>query len=52
VQPGHSSARPGCSYGINRVSRRGCGLGPLLERLGRVHSREMVFKSFQVLRQV
>lgn len=40
------------SYGINRVSLGVQSLDPgLLERLGRVHTREMVFKSFDILRQ-
>src|SRR5436190_10335893 len=38
--------------GVNRVSMGVQSLnGELLDRLGRVHSREMVFKSFDVLRQ-
>src|SRR2546430_5393082 len=39
-------------YGVNRISMGVQSLDPaLLERLGRIHSREMVFKSFDVLRQ-
>src|SRR5882724_11389342 len=39
------------SYGVNRVSMGVQSLNAaLLERLGRVHSREMAFKSFDVLR--
>lgn len=39
-------------YGINRVSMGVQSLDEaLLDRLGRIHSREMVFKSFEVLRQ-
>src|SRR5262245_37896827 len=38
--------------GVNRISMGVQSLHPeLLDRLGRVHSREMVFKSFAVLRQ-
>src|SRR6058998_1029801 len=38
--------------GVNRISMGVQSLNPeLLDRLGRVHSREMVFKSFEVLRQ-
>src|SRR5438876_2512303 len=38
--------------GVNRISMGVQTLNPeLLDRLGRVHSREMVFKSFAVLRQ-
>src|SRR6185503_15520356 len=38
--------------GVNRISMGVQSLNPdLLDRLGRVHSREMVFKSFAVLRQ-
>jgi oxygen-independent coproporphyrinogen-3 oxidase len=37
--------------GVNRVSMGVQSLDPdLLERLGRIHSREMVFKSFDILR--
>jgi oxygen-independent coproporphyrinogen III oxidase len=40
------------SAGVNRVSMGVQSLNAaLLERLGRVHTREMVFKSFDVLRQ-
>src|SRR2546430_1921914 len=40
------------SFGVNRISMGVQSLDSLLlERLGRVHSREMVFKSFDVLRQ-
>jgi oxygen-independent coproporphyrinogen-3 oxidase len=40
------------SFGVNRVSMGVQSLDEgLLERLGRVHSREMVFKSFDTLRQ-
>jgi len=40
------------SYGVNRVSMGVQSLDEaLLDRLGRVHTREMVFKSFDVLRQ-
>ncbi len=40
------------SFGVNRVSMGIQSLNAaLLERLGRVHSREMAFKSFDVLRQ-
>lgn len=39
-------------FGVNRVSMGVQSLdGVLLERLGRIHSRDMVFKSFDVLRQ-
>jgi putative oxygen-independent coproporphyrinogen III oxidase len=39
------------SYGINRVSMGVQSLDEaLLDRLGRIHSREMVFKSFDILR--
>jgi oxygen-independent coproporphyrinogen-3 oxidase len=39
-------------YGVNRVSMGVQSLDEkLLDRLGRIHSREMVFKSFEVLRQ-
>src|ERR1043166_6719541 len=47
-----SKARLLRDYGVNRISLGVQSLdGPLLERLGRVHTREMVFKSFEVLRQ-
>jgi oxygen-independent coproporphyrinogen-3 oxidase len=40
------------SYGVNRVSMGVQSLDEaLLDRLGRIHSREMVFKSFDTLRQ-
>jgi len=40
------------SYGVNRVSMGVQSLNPeLLDRLGRIHSREMVFRSFDVLRE-
>lgn len=40
------------SHGVNRVSMGVQSLDEgLLDRLGRVHSREMVFKSFDILRQ-
>jgi oxygen-independent coproporphyrinogen-3 oxidase len=40
------------SYGVNRISMGVQSLDEkLLDRLGRVHSRQMVFKSFDVLRQ-
>ncbi len=39
-------------YGVNRVSMGVQSLDEqLLDRLGRVHSREMVFKSFDILRR-
>lgn len=39
-------------YGVNRISMGVQSLDEaLLDRLGRVHSREMVFKSFDTLRQ-
>ena len=39
------------SFGVNRISMGVQSLNEdLLDRLGRVHSREMVFKSFDVLR--
>src|SRR5690242_13084396 len=39
------------SYGVNRVSMGVQSLdGDLLDRLGRVHTRDMVFKSFDILR--
>jgi oxygen-independent coproporphyrinogen-3 oxidase len=38
-------------WGVNRVSMGVQSFDPgLLERLGRIHSREMIFKSFDVLR--
>jgi oxygen-independent coproporphyrinogen-3 oxidase len=38
-------------WGVNRISMGVQSFDPaLLERLGRIHSREMVFKSFDVLR--
>jgi oxygen-independent coproporphyrinogen-3 oxidase len=40
------------SHGVNRVSMGVQSLnGDLLDRLGRVHTRDMVFKSFDILRQ-
>src|SRR5882724_6433831 len=40
------------SYGVNRISMGVQSLdSSLLDRLGRIHSREMVFKSFDILRQ-
>ncbi len=40
------------SYGVNRISMGVQSLNEsLLERLGRVHTREMVFRSFDTLRQ-
>ncbi len=40
------------AYGVNRVSMGVQSLNEaLLDRLGRVHTREMAFKSFDVLRQ-
>ena len=40
------------SYGVNRISMGVQSLNEsLLERLGRVHSRDMVFKSFDILRR-
>jgi oxygen-independent coproporphyrinogen-3 oxidase len=39
------------SYGVNRISMGVQSLNEaLLERLGRIHTREMVFKSFDLLR--
>jgi oxygen-independent coproporphyrinogen-3 oxidase len=39
-------------FGVNRISMGVQSLDePLLERLGRIHTREMVFKSFDILRQ-
>lgn len=39
-------------FGVNRISMGVQSLdGDLLDRLGRIHSREMVFKSFNILRQ-
>ncbi len=39
-------------YGVNRISMGVQSLNEqLLERLGRVHTREMVFKSFEILRR-
>ncbi len=38
--------------GVNRISMGVQSLDPsLLERLGRIHSRDMVFRSFEILRQ-
>ncbi|MGH7972637.1 MAG: radical SAM family heme chaperone HemW, partial [Limisphaerales bacterium] len=40
------------SYGVNRISMGVQSLNEaLLERLGRVHTRDMAFKSFDILRQ-
>src|SRR5205823_6652077 len=40
------------AYGVNRVSMGVQSLDEsLLERLGRIHTREMVFKSFDILRR-
>src|SRR5947208_12194065 len=40
------------SYGVNRISMGVQSLDEtLLDKLGRIHSREMVFKSFDVLRR-
>jgi len=40
------------SYGVSRLSMGVQSLNEdLLERLGRIHTREMVFKSFDILRQ-
>src|SRR2546425_5833100 len=40
------------SYGVNRISMGVQSLNEdLLDRLGRVHNREMVFKSFNILRK-
>src|SRR5579859_6722703 len=40
------------AYGVNRISMGVQSLDEnLLDRLGRIHSREMVFKSFDTLRQ-
>ena len=40
------------SYGVNRISMGVQSFDePLLDRLGRIHTREMVFKSFDLLRQ-
>jgi len=40
------------SFGVNRISMGVQSLNEeLLDRLGRVHSREMVFKSFDILRR-
>ena len=39
-------------FGVNRISMGVQSLDePLLDRLGRIHSREMVFKSFDILRR-
>src|SRR5205814_10094555 len=39
-------------FGVNRISMGVQSLDKgLLERLGRIHSREMVFKSFDILRR-
>lgn len=40
------------SYGVNRISMGVQSLdSALLERLGRIHTRDMVFKSFDILRK-
>src|SRR5437763_2445203 len=40
------------SFGVNRISMGVQSLDEkLLDRLGRIHSREMVFKSFETLRK-
>jgi oxygen-independent coproporphyrinogen-3 oxidase len=40
------------AYGVNRISMGVQSLNAtLLERLGRIHTREMVFKSFDILRK-
>ncbi|MGA3164058.1 MAG: radical SAM family heme chaperone HemW [Verrucomicrobiota bacterium] len=40
------------SFGVNRISMGVQSLDePLLERLGRIHTRAMVFKSFDILRR-
>lgn len=40
------------SYGVNRISMGVQSLNEsLLDKLGRIHSREMVYKSFDILRQ-
>jgi oxygen-independent coproporphyrinogen-3 oxidase len=40
------------SYGVNRISMGVQSLNEgLLERLGRIHTREMVFRSFDILRE-
>jgi oxygen-independent coproporphyrinogen-3 oxidase len=39
------------AYGVNRISMGVQSLNePLLERLGRIHTREMAFRSFDILR--
>ena len=44
-------ARLLCSYGVNRISMGVQSLDEqLLDQLGRIHTREMVFKSFDTLR--
>src|SRR5205085_8274697 len=41
-----------CDHGVNRISMGVQSLDEkLLERLGRIHSREQVFKSFEILRR-
>jgi len=41
-----------CDFGVNRISMGVQSLDEnLLDRLGRIHSRDMVFKSFDVLRR-
>lgn len=40
------------SYGVNRISMGVQSFDPdLLDRLGRIHTRQMAFKSFDILRQ-
>jgi oxygen-independent coproporphyrinogen-3 oxidase len=40
------------SFGVNRISMGVQSFDPdLLDRLGRIHTREMVFKSYDILRQ-
>jgi oxygen-independent coproporphyrinogen III oxidase len=48
----HDKAKLLRSFGVNRISMGVQSLDEgLLDRLGRVHSREMVFKSFDILRK-
>src|SRR5260221_7773886 len=45
-------AKPFRDFGVNRISMGVQSLDEkLLDRLGRIHSREMVFKSFDILRR-
>ena len=47
----HDKAKLLRSFGVNRISMGVQSLDEaLLDRLGRIHSREMVFKSFEILR--